>query len=45
MEVYTIYKLLAYRYLYNLNQLGRYCDTHLKVVKSHSYILVGLQCQ
>ena len=30
---YIVYKLLAYWYLYNLNQLGRYCDSHLKVVK------------
>jgi hypothetical protein len=30
----NIYKLLAYGYLNNLNKLGRYCDSHLKVVKS-----------
>ena len=30
-------KLLAYGYLNNLNKLGRYCVTHLKVVKSLSH--------
>jgi len=30
---YIVYKLLVYNYLYQLNQLGRYCDSHLKVVK------------
>jgi len=32
---YIVYKLLAYGYLYNSHQLGRYCDLHLKVVESH----------
>jgi hypothetical protein len=28
---YTVYKLLAYGYLNNLNKLGRYCDKHVHV--------------
>jgi len=31
---YTVYKLLAYRCLYNSHQLGRYCDSHLKEFES-----------
>jgi len=27
----TVYKLLAYGYLNNLNKLGRYCDKHVHV--------------
>jgi len=38
---YIVYKLLAYGYLYNLNQVGRYCDKHLEVVKFRSHILAG----
>ena len=37
---YTVYKLLAYGYLNNLNKLGRYCDTHLKVIRSRSHISI-----
>ena len=33
-----IYILLAYGYLNNLNKLGRYCDSHLMVVKPRIYI-------
>jgi hypothetical protein len=38
IEIY-IYKSLAYRYRNNLNKLGRYCDSHLKVVESHNHII------
>jgi len=40
---YIVYKLLAYRYLNKLNELGRYCDSHMKVVKSGSQISTQLQ--
>jgi len=36
-------KLLSYRYLNNLNQLGMYCDSHLKVVESRSHISTHVQ--
>jgi len=38
---YVVYKLLAY--LNNLNQVGRYCDSHLKVVESGSHISIQVQ--
>jgi len=40
---YIIYKLLAYRHLNILNKLGRYCDSHLKVVASRSHISIQVQ--
>ena len=40
---YIVYKLLAYRYLNNMNQLGRYCDSRLKVVESYSHISTQVQ--
>ena len=40
---YIVYKLLAYGYLYNSHQLGRYCDSHLKVVESRSHISAQVQ--
>jgi hypothetical protein len=36
-----VYKLLAYGYL--LNQLGRHCDSHLKVVESGRLISTQVQ--
>jgi len=43
MEIYYTYKLLTYGYLNNLNKLGMYCDTHMKVVKSHCHISTQVQ--
>ena len=40
---YIMYKLLMYGYLNNLNKLGRYYDSHLKVVESHSHISTQIQ--
>jgi len=41
--IYFIYKLLAYKYLNNLNNLGRYCDSHLKMAESRSHISTQVQ--
>jgi len=40
---FTVYKLLAYGYLNDLNKLRRHYDKHLKVVKSHSHISTQVQ--
>ena len=40
---YIVYKLLAYRYPNNWNQLGRYCESHLKVAESHGHITTQAQ--
>ena len=42
MEIYYN-KLLAYRHLTNLNELGRYCDSPLKVVDSRNHISIQVQ--
>ena len=40
---YIIYKLVAYGYLNNLNKLGRYCDSHMKVDESRGHISTQVQ--
>ena len=38
-----MYRFLAYRYLNNLNKLGSYCDSQLKVAESRSHISTKVQ--
>jgi hypothetical protein len=40
---YIVYKLLAYRYLNILNQLGRYVNLYLKVVEPRNHISTQVQ--
>ena len=40
---YIVYKLVAYMHFNNLNQLERYINLYLKVVKSHSHISTQVQ--
>ena len=40
---YITYKLVAYGHLNKLNKLGRYCDSHMKVVESQGYISTQVQ--
>jgi hypothetical protein len=42
-NMYIVYKLLTYRYLNNLNQLGRFCNLYLKTIESHSHISIQVQ--
>ena len=41
--MYVTYKILAYEYLNSFKKLGSYCDSHLKVVKSHSHISIQVK--
>ena len=43
MDIYILYKSLTYGYLYDLSQLGRYFDSHLKVVKTRGHISTQVQ--